>query len=210
MFAVTTKVYQGIILLMGVTLIFLFMQNSLLKVDVSEAKAEKEKVIADHNLKVADMEKDLRESEAKVSSLSLNLATTISTLEAKRNDEVSKIRVSSNAIISSLQLRTTRVEEAARVPDETNSCTSVAKNGTGAGLFREDSEFLVGEATRAGEQREALRTCYGAWDSVLSTINEFNSKVASGSSTTGSPPTGAPTTDAPATPQPSPSPPEPK
>lgn len=38
--------------------------------------------------------------------------------------------------------------------------------GTGAGLCREDAEFLTREAARANEQRSGLKTCYTIIDKV--------------------------------------------
>lgn len=173
----TDKIYQVTTLFLGIAFILLFIRTKSLEVEKAQAISEKDRVVADHNLKVANMEKSLRESEAKVSDLSLKLSTTISTLEVKRNEEVNKIRVSSNAIIASLQLRASRTTQPAAVTGKADSCSSTAANGTGSGLFREDSEFLVGEATRADEQRQALKLCYSAWDSVLKAVSDFNSST---------------------------------
>lgn len=40
------------------------------------------------------------------------------------------------------------------------------QGGTGAGLSREDAEFLVGEASRADKLRAALEACYAVLDGV--------------------------------------------
>ena len=47
------------------------------------------------------------------------------------------------------------------------------QGGTGIGLYREDSEFLSGEATRAELIKEELIGCYKAYDKAKSTLDKF-------------------------------------
>lgn len=66
----------------------------------------------------------------------------------------------SAAVIAGLQQRATRAERAA-VP-ASGAAGAAPACGTGAGLCREDSEFLVREFARANQLRADLERCQGA------------------------------------------------
>lgn len=51
---------------------------------------------------------------------------------------------------------------------------------SGLGLYRQDSEFLVGEATKAVELQEWLKMCYRDYDSIRATLDKFRRDNASG------------------------------
>ena len=174
---ISTKVYQGLILSLSVALLFVFFSLKLAEVELANAKAETERVIADHNLKVAEGEKALRLANDKVAASSLHLAASISTLEAQRNDQVNKIRITSNALLADVQLRAPRsaaVDTAGTPLENSNSTCSSATSGTGASLPREDASFLVGEAARADIHRQALGKCYAEEDLILNALRELN------------------------------------
>ena len=174
---ISDKLYQGAILVMGVSLVGLFIHVKTLEAEKFEAISEKDKVVADHNVKLAAMEKKLRKSDELVSSASETLSTTISDLEVKRNEQVNKIRTSSDTVIASLKLRASRPTGSPTKPGQANQYSNNESDATGASLFRQDAEFLVGEATRADFQREALKTCYSDWDSLVKTVKDLNSKI---------------------------------
>lgn len=47
-----------------------------------------------------------------------------------------------------------------------NDKANAGQGGTGATLFAEDAEFLIGEAARADKLRTALEACYKQYDEV--------------------------------------------
>lgn len=83
--------------------------------------------------------------------------------EQRRINETDRISRERDAAITSLQNR------ASRKPASTGSLPSPAtscQGSTGAELSRADAEFSLRLAARADEQREALRACYSAYDSL--------------------------------------------
>lgn len=60
------------------------------------------------------------------------------------------------AIVNSLQQRPTR-QSSSEAPTSPAVCTGTAS--TGDRLYREDAEFLIGEAARAEVIKQALRAC---------------------------------------------------
>jgi hypothetical protein len=75
-----------------------------------------------------------------------------------RTEKDAQIKAINNQLadtLVSLRSRTSRTAE-----------TSNGKNCNGTGLYVEDSEFLVREASRADEIRVALDSCYKQYDSL--------------------------------------------
>ena len=73
-----------------------------------------------------------------------------------KENEIKAINSKHDAIVSSLRNRPERT-----TIKEVNNCSAVcARTGsTGEQLFREDAEFLIGEATKAMILRESLTAC---------------------------------------------------
>lgn len=84
-------------------------------------------------------------------------------IEQVKNDEIATIRARHADELGRLQNRADRKPAAAsNVPGTAAAC----EGGTGAGLSRQDAQFLAGEAARANELRAALSACYRAYDSL--------------------------------------------
>lgn len=99
-----------------------------------------------------------------------------------QKDKDEKLKSLSSRVASltlSLQQRPTRAESS-RVPDD-SKVGEVKQGSTGAELYREDSKFLLGEATRAELIKEELQACYKSYDTAKETLEKFkrvgNSKV---------------------------------
>ncbi len=73
-----------------------------------------------------------------------------------KENEIKAINSKHDAIVSSLRNRPERI-----TIKETNNCSDVCTRtgSTGEQLFREDAEFLIGEATKAMILRESLTAC---------------------------------------------------
>lgn len=68
------------------------------------------------------------------------------------------------ALVDSLRERAPRAV-AGQMPGSAGAAES-AREGTGAGLHREDAEFLAGEAARADEIRAELLSCYQHYEAA--------------------------------------------
>ncbi len=71
-----------------------------------------------------------------------------------KENEIASINRKHDAIVSSLQQRTNRIQETTTTPIV---CTGTGS--TGDRLYREDAEFLIGEAARAETLKQALLEC---------------------------------------------------
>jgi len=87
-------------------------------------------------------------------------------LRKEKDAEIRNINARATALSNSLRERASRpAAEASAVPS-TASAGCAPASCTGAGLSREDAEFLAGEATRADELRAALRQCHAQYESL--------------------------------------------
>jgi flagellar motor protein MotB len=86
----------------------------------------------------------------------------------KRKDEQIK------AINNRLAAVTRELRERPSRSDSNTSSTATCSGGTGSTLFREDGEFLIGEAARADRLRQALKECYARYEEVRKEINNDN------------------------------------
>ena len=96
--------------------------------------------------------KQLQEQEIKYQNLQLKLKET----QQDKENEIKAINTKHNAIISSLRNRPERITS-----KENSDCSAVCSRAgsTGQQLFREDAEFLIGEASKAMILKESLVSC---------------------------------------------------
>lgn len=96
--------------------------------------------------------KQLESQELKYQNLQGKLILT----QLDKENEIKAINSKHNAIISSLRNRPERA-----TIKEDNSCSAVCAGtgSTGEQLFREDAEFLIGEATKAETLKQSLTAC---------------------------------------------------
>ena len=88
--------------------------------------------------------------------------------EHQLQDVTDQIRKDKDAQIDAInnQLANALIELRNR-PSRANKVSSNGQSGTGATLFAEDAEFLIGEAARADKLRTALTACYAQYDQVV-------------------------------------------
>jgi hypothetical protein len=108
---------------------------------------------AEQALALAAAERAARDAEQRLQEAANQYQT-------ERQHEISALRRRHVALIDSMRDRASR--QTVQVPGDT--CN--AKAGTGAGLSREDAEFLAGEAARADALRSALQACYKQYDAA--------------------------------------------
>lgn len=85
-------------------------------------------------------------------------------IRKKKDAEINAINNRLNSALVELRQRPNRITSSAGTP----SCTA----GTGATLFREDAEFLIGEAARADKLRQALEECYKRYEALRNELNK--------------------------------------
>jgi len=123
---------------------------------IDKIQAQHTELLRQREVKRADDERAAREKEQ-------GWAERVNEAEQRRINETDRISRERDAAITSLQNRASRKPASTgSVPSSATSC----QGSTGAELSREDSIFLTGEASRADEQREALKACYSAYDSM--------------------------------------------
>ena len=86
-------------------------------------------------------------------------------IRKNKDAEINAINNRLNSTLVELRKRPVRIASSAGSP----SCTA----GTGASLFREDGEFLIGEAARADKLRQALIECYNRYDALRNELNKL-------------------------------------
>lgn len=96
--------------------------------------------------------KQLKDQEVKYQDLQKKFVLT----QLDKENEIKAINSKHDAIISSLRNRPERT-----TIKENNDCSVVCSRAgsTGEQLFREDAEFLIGEASKAMILRESLTAC---------------------------------------------------
>ena len=99
------------------------------------------------------------------------------TLEAKANtiakdvsNEIARIAADRDAALVELRARPSR-DTPAITTTIAGTCTTPV-GGTGAFLFREDSDFLTREAARADTIRTSLKACYAQYDNARDALAE--------------------------------------
>jgi len=84
----------------------------------------------------------MKEQERKQLELQGTIVLEALQLEQEKNEKIARLNARTNELLSSLSKRTSR-------PSETTIVTEAVSSCTGEILYREDGEFLAGEAARA-------------------------------------------------------------
>ena len=95
-----------------------------------------------------------------------NLQIQADRLREDKDNEIRNLNARATALSNSLRDRPSRTATPASTVSSTtgSSCPTVVC--TGAGLSKEDGEFLAGEAARADEARLLLKQCYEQYNAV--------------------------------------------
>jgi hypothetical protein len=109
-------------------------------------QTEWDKAVAEQTIKTVAAERELR--------------TKIDTVVEEKNREIARIKRTHASIVAGLRNRSER-------PADYNSSPETTQNCSGTGLYREDAEFLAGEAARADQYALELIACYKAYDEVF-------------------------------------------
>lgn len=95
-------------------------------------------------------------------------------LRQEKDREIRNLNARASALANSLRERPARA--AAQSGDVSHSAGtgSAAQSCTGAGLAREDAEFLAREAARGNETRALLKQCRDQYDTVIKMMMDSN------------------------------------
>ena len=87
--------------------------------------------------------------------------------------EIKNLTARNSELIASLRERSSRPPAETPKPDAGAAPQSCPPGATGAQLYREDGEFLVGEATLAAETQVELRACVRDFNSLRNAVSEL-------------------------------------
>jgi hypothetical protein len=87
-------------------------------------------------------------------------------LRQEKDREIRNLNARATALTNSLRDRPSRAATVASAVSDTANAGCAPTSCTGAGLSREDAQFLAGEATRADELRAALKQCHAQYDTL--------------------------------------------
>jgi hypothetical protein len=88
-------------------------------------------------------------------------------LREEKDREIRDLNARAASLTDSLRKRPERAASGSAVPGATG-LGPTSTSCTGAGLSREDAQFLAGEATRADELRAAFKQCLAQYEAVRS------------------------------------------
>lgn len=102
------------------------------------------------------------------------LKTQVSTIKGEKDAQIKTLDTKYRIAIDSLRQR----QERSSPSNSTgNSCNAESTKGaTGAELYREDAEFLIGFARDTEELKTQLKACYAQYDSIYDQLNKYKSK----------------------------------
>jgi hypothetical protein len=117
-------------------------------------------------VKVAQQYAQAAAREATVKAQNAQLQTYVQTLTEAEAHESARVDRLTRSILGSVQARDTRPPAPDADTGRGPTAGDAPRFGTGAELYREDSQFLIGEAARADQIRTALRTCTAQYNAV--------------------------------------------
>jgi hypothetical protein len=87
-------------------------------------------------------------------------------LRKDKDREIRDLNARTAALTNSLRDRPSRPTTEASTVSSTASAGCAPSSCTGAGLSREDAQFLAGEAARADELRASLKQCHAQYQAI--------------------------------------------
>lgn len=140
---------------------------ALQTVRLANEQADHQKTISTYATERTNAAEDLAKATDERRALENRIATAINLNREKDRDQIATLTRRADALARSLRDRPDR-PIATDVPQGGDAAAAgpVASVGTGLGLYRQDGEFLVGEAARANRLRIALAACYRDYEAA--------------------------------------------
>jgi hypothetical protein len=95
-------------------------------------------------------------------------------LRQEKDREIRNLNARASALANSLRERPARPTTQSGGVSDTAGTGSTPQSCTGAGLAREDAEFLAREAARGNETRALLKQCRDQYDTVIKMMMDSN------------------------------------
>lgn len=102
------------------------------------------------------------------------LKTQVSTIKGEKDAQIKNLDIKYRIAIDSLRQRQERNSTSNSTGDSSNAEST--KGATGAGLYREDAEFLIRFSRDTEELKTQLKACYAQYDSVYDQLRNYKSK----------------------------------
>lgn len=136
-------------------------------VRLANEQADHQKTISTYATERTNAAEALAKATDERRALESRIATAIHLNREKDRDQIAALNRRANALAASLRDRADR-PAATDMPQGGDPATAGqgAGLGTGLGLYRQDGEFLVGEAARANRLRVALAACYRDYEAA--------------------------------------------
>lgn len=133
----------------------------------------KKAVQAEWNVEKIDIARQSFKLAEQATRATTNLQADIDTQRQEKNHEIARLNTRHDAALERLRQRPERPAGDAHVP-ATASNGQVASGCTGAELYRQDGQLLVGEFVRAETIRLELKACYQQYDKARASIDALN------------------------------------
>jgi len=133
-------------------------------------EAGKEKVTTEWNKEKVVRQKQELEAQVATRIAEENLRKAEIERREAYEKQIFTIKTKYNSVINSLRHRRARESSVPTTAKDTED----GKACTGSGLYRQDGEFLAGEASRADELRSKLETCYTQYNDVYKQLTQGN------------------------------------
>ncbi len=136
-------------------------------VRLANEQADHAKTVATYATERTNAANALAKATDERRALENRIAVAINLNREKDRDQIAALTRRADALARSLRDRPDR-PAAANLPQGGDPATAGqgADLGTGLGLYRQDGEFLVGEAARADRLRVALAACYRDYEAA--------------------------------------------
>lgn len=103
-----------------------------------------------------------------------DLQASVETQRGEANAQIKSINKSISAVITGLRDRPDRNNKTDTVPaNSSGTCPVSGSSCSGAGLYKQDAEFLIGETARTEQLKIALNQCEAQYNLVKAKVNGF-------------------------------------
>jgi len=102
------------------------------------------------------------------------LKTQVSTIKGDKDAQIKTLDTKYRIAIDSLRQRQERSPSSNSTGNSSNAEST--KGTTGAGLYREDAEFLIRFSRDTEELKTQLKACYTQYDIIYEQLNNYKSK----------------------------------
>lgn len=119
-------------------------------------------------------EKQVKDLTLKSLKTELELKTQVAAIKGDKDAQIKNLDGKYRIAIDSLRQRQERSSSSNSTGNSSNAEST--KGATGAGLYREDAEFLIRFSRDTEELKTQLKACYAQYDTIYEQLNNYKSK----------------------------------